>query len=108
MRANTKLLADRWSMYATEYARTRLRSLRLRWLRTEVRFVPSEQQRLFLLTIVLGGLCGLAAVAFHLAIRLAERLFIGRAMSATGHLWVVWTILTPALGGVLVGVMLKY
>jgi CIC family chloride channel protein len=93
-------------MAAAEFARARLRSLKLRWLRTEVRFVPSEQQRLFILTIVLGGLCGLAAVAFHLAIRLAERLAIGRAMSAAGHLWILWTILTPAAGGVLVGLLL--
>lgn len=94
-------------MVNVEFA-TRLRSLRLRWLRTEVRFLPSEQQRLFLLTIALGAVCGLAAVAFHLAIRLAEKLAIGRAMAAEGRLWIVWTTLTPALGGVAAGLALHY
>jgi CIC family chloride channel protein len=60
------------------------------------------------MTIVIGVLCGLAAVAFHLAIRATEGQLIGRAMLAPGHSWIWWTILTPLLGGLLSGVLLQY
>jgi len=33
---------------------------------------PTERQRLLLLTILSGGLCGLAAVCFHVGIGKAE------------------------------------
>ena len=55
-----------------------------------------------------GGLCGLAAVAFHLCIGWAEALFIDRANHAPGYSWIWWTILTPALGGLIVGLGLTY
>ena len=35
------------------------------WL---MRRMPSERQRLLAVTIIAGGMCGLAAVAFHLSI----------------------------------------
>jgi CIC family chloride channel protein len=75
------------------------------WL---LRRMPSEQQRLLAVTILAGGLCGLAAVAFHLSILWAETLFIDRANAAPGNSWVWWTILSPALGGVVVGLGLAY
>ena len=59
-------------------------------------------------TILAGGLCGLAAVAFHLSIAWAEALFIDRANSASGYTWIFWTILTPALGGLFAGLGLTY
>jgi CIC family chloride channel protein len=77
-------------------------------LRLFLRVLPSERQRVFALTIVIGVLCGLAAVAFHLAIRATEQQLIGRAISAPGHSWIWWTILTPLLGGLLSGVLLQY
>ncbi len=96
-------------------ARAYKRLLRPRWRRVQsgalrlfLRFVPSEQRRVFALTILLGVVCGLAAVAFHLAIRFAENLFINRAMNAPGQTWIVWTILTPMLGGLLSGALLQY
>jgi chloride channel protein, CIC family len=70
--------------------------------------MPNERQRLLAFTIVAGGLCGLAAVAFHLSILGLERLLIDRANAAPGHWWIFWTILTPALGGLVVGVGLTY
>jgi CIC family chloride channel protein len=95
--------------------RARLRLWRPRWrranltaLRLFLRVLPSERQRVFALTILIGVLCGLAAVAFHLAIRATEGQLIGRAMAASGHSWVWWTILTPLLGGLLSGVLLQY
>ncbi len=96
-------------------ARAYRRVLRPRWRRVQVaalrlflRFVPSERQRVFALTILLGVVCGFAAVAFHLMIRFAESLFINRAMSAQGQTWIVWTIVTPMLGGLLSGALLQY
>ncbi len=70
--------------------------------------MPNERQRLLAFTIVAGGLCGLAAVAFHLSILGLEKLLIDRANAAPGHWWIFWTILTPALGGLVVGVGLTY
>jgi len=95
--------------------KARLRLWRPRWRRANVaalrlflRAAPSERQRVFALTILVGVLCGLAAVAFHLAIRATETQLIGRAMAAPGRSWVWWTILTPLLGGLLSGVLLQY
>jgi CIC family chloride channel protein len=85
-------LANRWSLF-------------LGWL---VRRLPNEQQRLLAFTILAGGLCGLAAVAFHLSIGLLEKLLINSANSAPGHSWIFWTILTPGLGGLVVGLGLRY
>ncbi|MGB8508713.1 MAG: chloride channel protein [Pyrinomonadaceae bacterium] len=95
--------------------RARLRLWRPKWrrgnmavLRLFLRVLPSERQRVFAMTIVIGVFCGLAAVAFHLAIRATEGQLIGRAMLAPGHSWIWWTILTPMLGGLLSGVLLQY
>jgi CIC family chloride channel protein len=92
-----------------------LRLWRPRWRRANVsalrlflRALPSEQRRVFALTILIGVLCGLAAVAFHLSIRYAESRLIARAMTAPGHSWVFWTVLTPTLGGLLSGALLQY
>jgi CIC family chloride channel protein len=68
----------------------------------------TEKQRLLGLTIVSGGLCGLAAVAFHVGILKVEALVIDHALSAPHHSWVFWGILTPALGGLIVGLALHY
>jgi len=75
------------------------------WL---LRRVPTERQRLLAVTILAGGLCGLAAVAFHLSIMGLEALFIDRANAASGHSWIWWTILSPAVGGLIVGLGLTY
>ena len=72
------------------------------------RRLPNERQRLLALTIVAGGACGLAAVAFHVSIARLESLLIDRANSAPGHSWILWTILSPALGGLVVGLGLAY
>lgn len=73
-----------------------------------VRLTPTERQRLLLLTILSGGLCGLAAVSFHLGIDRFETLFINRALAAPNSAWIYWTIVTPALGGLVVGLGLHY
>jgi len=75
------------------------------WLR---RRLPNERQRLLAITIVAGGLCGLAAVAFHVCCFWLYALLIDRATAAPGHSWIWWTILTPVLGGLIVGLGLTY
>ena len=75
------------------------------WL---MRGMPNERQRLLAVTIIAGGLCGLAAVAFHLSIGWAESLMIDRANAAPGNCWIWWTILTPTLGGLVAGLGLTY
>jgi CIC family chloride channel protein len=75
------------------------------WL---LRRMPTERQRLLAVTIIAGGLCGLAAVAFHLSIMGLEALLIDRANAAPGHSWIWWTVLCPTFGGVVVGVGLTY
>ncbi len=77
-------------------------------LRLELRIVPTEPQRLFALTMVIGLTCGLAAVAFHLSIRLLEMNLIARAMAAPGNSWMGWTIVTPTIGGMICGALLQY
>lgn len=72
------------------------------------RLLPSESQHLFGLTIVVGIVCGLVAVAFHLSIKAAEALLIGRALQADGDSWMVWTVLTPTIGGLVAGAVLTW
>jgi CIC family chloride channel protein len=71
-----------------------------------MRRMPNERQRLLGVTIAAGGLCGLAAVAFHVCVGWAESLMIDRA-NAAPH-WIFWTILTPTLGGLVAGIGLTY
>ena len=77
----------------------------LAWL---LRRLPNERQRLLGVTIAAGGLCGLAAVAFHLTVIRLYSLLIDRATSAHGSTWIWFTILTPAFGGLIVGLGLYY
>jgi CIC family chloride channel protein len=76
------------------------------WLATRTRFSPSERQRLFGLTLLIGGVCGLVAVAFHLAIGWVAGLTIDRAFAA--DTWMVWVIAVPTVGALAAGVALHY
>ncbi|MEZ4366187.1 MAG: chloride channel protein [Kofleriaceae bacterium] len=78
------------------------------WLTTKERFSPTEKQRLFGLTILIGGVCGLVAVAFHLSIRWVEELTIERGFAARTDSWVPWVIVVPTLGALVAGIALKY
>jgi len=81
---------------------------RRHWLRAKAkRFNPSERQRLFALTIAVGGVCGLAAVAFHLTIRAIEHRAIDRAFAISGPGWMVGVIAVPALGALVAGIVLQ-
>jgi chloride channel protein, CIC family len=79
-----------------------------RFLSWVIQRLPNEQQRLLAFTILAGGLCGLAAVAFHVSIAWLEKLLINQANAAPGHSWIFWTILSPGLGGLIVGLGLAF
>lgn len=70
--------------------------------------LPNERQRLLALTILAGGTCGLAAVAFHACIHWLESICINPATTAPGHLWIWLTILTPAAGALIAGLGLTF
>jgi chloride channel protein, CIC family len=72
------------------------------------RAVPNRRQQLFVLTVIIGGVCGLAAVAFHLLIELVSRVTIDPALAAPGRTWIWWTLLVPTLGGLVSGLLLQY
>lgn len=88
--------------------RVLLRMRKLYLLQAEIKFAPTETQRLFGLTIAVGVLCGLAAVAFHRLIHFFETHLVQNAMSAQGWSWIVWTLLVPTLGGLTCGVLLEF
>ena len=85
-----------------------LRLRRLYFLRAELRWAPTQAQRLFALTVIIGVVCGLAAVAFHISLRVASQFAIDRAMSAQGYSWIFLTLLVPTVGAVLSGILLMY
>lgn len=91
-----------------ERIRNALRLRNLYLLRVAMRFAPSETQRLYAITLLIGALSGFAAVAFHLTIMLLERVLVDRAMNAPNHSWIGWTIFTPTAGAVLCGLMMTY
>src|ERR1039457_4434835 len=95
-------------MMATAKDHGAFRSIRGRLYALLLRLVPTERQRLLALTILSGGLCGLAAVAFHVGIDKASALLIDRAASAPQQSWIYLTILTPTLGGLVAGLGLRY
>lgn len=90
----------------------RLSALFLKWrafaLRAELRIAPTEPQRLFVLTLLIGIVCGLAAVGYHEAIFFATHRLVDRALAARGRSWIGWTIVSPAAGGLVCGLLLRY
>lgn len=79
-------------------------------VRASMRISPSEPQRVLLLTIVLGGVCGLVAVAFHAAIAGAQALIIDRfdPDHFDRTIWIPAVLLIPAIGGAIAGVALQW
>lgn len=77
-------------------------------LRAFLRLVPAESHRVFALTLIVGALCGAAAVLFHLGILAVEARVIDRAMAAPSPHWIWLTILMPTAGGLLSGLLLYF
>ncbi|HNB71894.1 MAG TPA: chloride channel protein [Acidobacteriota bacterium] len=88
--------------------RFRLHRANVAGLRIFLKLIPEEGQRVFALTIFVGAICGIAAVAFHLAIHFAEIHLIDRAQAATGYSWIWWVALLPTLGGLVCGILLEF
>lgn len=71
------------------------------------RIVPTEAQRLLALTMAIGVVCGVIAVAFHEAIRFGEERFISMTIRSQGSYgWVFWLLALPTLGGLIAGALL--
>lgn len=75
-------------------------------LRAVERATPSEQNRLLGLTIAVGAACGLAAVGFHLFIRLVEATFFARVAGASGVERALGLLVVPTLGALVAGLAL--
>ncbi|HEY4175782.1 MAG TPA: chloride channel protein [Kofleriaceae bacterium] len=71
-------------------------------LRFSKRFSLSERQRLFGLTVAIGGACGLVAVAFHLTIHWMETHTIERALDMD-----TWQMIPIALGITIAGALVS-
>lgn len=89
--------------------------IRRRWYRTELRVTHffdrlglPDNQKLLLVTLLIGGICSVVAVLFHVLIRAAERNIIRHVFLATGWKQVLLTLLVPTLGGLVVGVLLQF
>jgi CIC family chloride channel protein len=79
------------------------------WIvRFSIRFSPTEAQRTFGVTLLVGAGCGLLAVAFHLTIVEVDARLISRAQRAARPTAYVLTLLCPALGGLVAGLLLTY
>ena len=57
-------------------------------------------------TIVIGAVCGVVAVSFHVAIDVLEQHWIDRALALHGLPQIFWTITSPAVGGLIAGLAL--
>lgn len=68
----------------------------------------SDQNRVFAITLLAGGICGLVAVSFHLAIRFCETQVFDRLVLGEGWGWIVWCIALPTLGGLVAGFVLRW
>jgi len=91
-----------------EWQKPLLEEASVKLLRLYYNLVPTESQRLFGLTVIIGAACGLAAVAFHLSIKIIEDFTINRALAASVPTSVAWTILIPTIGGLICGIFLYF
>lgn len=90
-----------WRFY-----RPKRRSLKLAILKFANSLIPRESQRVFILTLIVGAVCGLAAVGFHLAILAAESLLIENALES--RYTYALGLLTPVIGGAICGWILTF
>jgi CIC family chloride channel protein len=86
-----------------------------RWFRFQVRArslfnrIPlKEHQKIYILTLLIGALCGLAAVLFHLLLDFFQEHII-YAAAAIQHWWFIpLLLLIPAAGGLIAGAGLYF
>jgi chloride channel protein, CIC family len=68
----------------------------------------SESQKVYILTLLIGGICGLAAVLFHQILDFFEDNIIYHAADVNGWTRVPLLLLIPALGGLITGAGLYF
>lgn len=94
--------------YSRRTARQKWQYAKLKLLGLSIRFIPKENQRVFILTLIIGVVCGLAAVAFHLAIIETEDVLINSVLNTTERINWFLIILLPTAGGLVGGFLLSY
>src|ERR1043165_3846024 len=77
--------------------------LQIRSRRLFNRLPLREHQKIYLLTLMIGAVCGLAAVCFHLLLDFFQQQIIYRAAAGPGWWRIPLLILIPAVGGLLAG-----
>ena len=84
------------------------RRLRRRLFRLLEALALNQQRRFDLLAVLVGEFSGLSAVAFHQRIHWAEENWTHRIAEIQGNLAIAVIILMPALGVLIVGLLVKY
>lgn len=72
------------------------------------RLPVGESQRLYILTLAIGLVCGLAAVCFHLLLDILQNSIIYRAADTTSWVRFPLVVVIPALGGLAAGAGLYF
>src|SRR5215831_3586564 len=86
-----------------------------KWNRLQIRArqlfnqIPlQDEQKIYVLTLLIGAICGLAAVLFHILLDYFQDEFIYRA-AAVHHWWrFPLVVLLPAVGGLIAGAGLYF
>lgn len=84
------------------------RRLRRRLSRLLEALALNQQRRFYVLAVLIGGLSGLSAVAFHQSIHWAEENWIHRMAELPGNTALIALALMPAVGGLIVGFLIKH
>jgi len=82
--------------------------LQVRGRRLFNRVPITESQKVYILTLLIGVICGLAAVSFHRLLDFFQDHIIYRAAEVEGWLRIPLLILIPALGGLIAGAGLYF
>ena len=88
--------------------RLRWQAFKIKMLGVSIRLIPKESQRVFILTLIIGLICGLAAVAFHLAILKSESLLIDSVLNSVEKSRLFLLVFLPTAGGLVCGILLNY
>jgi CIC family chloride channel protein len=82
--------------------------LQIRSRRLFNRLPLREHQKIYLLTLMIGAACGLAAVCFHLLLDFFQQEIIYRAAATSGWWRAPLLICIPAVGGLIAGAGLYF